>query len=154
MNRRLTAAFVAAAAVAASATTALALKNEQFQGKPAEFTPGKLNTAVWHDEDGIHLRFSTAGKVDRVYSGKVCAEKILKADRVELEDADKVSVDGICVVFEFKTDGAVDGIDLRAEGAAVTFDLQIDGHAIPKSDIFIGKDGVHPKQTPFVMNRM
>lgn len=154
--RRIASWLSAAALVAGASSVAFALKNEEFQGKPSKFTPGKLNTGVWHDDDGLHVRFSTAGKVDRTYSGKICAEKILKADGHELEPADKLEVgEGEnCIFFTFQTDGAVDGIDFRADGAGITFDLQIDGKPIPKDDIFIGAGNRHPKMQQFVLNRM
>lgn len=148
--------YVAAVALAASTTTAFALKNEWFLGKPDKFKAGKLNTAVWHDDDGQHVRFSTAGKVDRKYSGKICAEKIAKADGFELEANDKLEVgaDGVCLTFDFTTDGAVDGIDFRADGAGVTYELLIDGKPVKKGDIWIGAGNIHPKHSPFVLNRM
>lgn len=147
--------IVTAGFVLGGASGAMALKNEWFQGKPGKFKVGKLNTGVWHDDDGQHVRFSTAGKVTRKYSGKVCAEKIAKVDGFELEDGDKVAIEaeGHCLVFDFTTDGAVDGFDFHAEGPGVTYDLQIDGKPIPKSDIFIGAGNAHPKMQQFVLDR-
>ncbi|MFO0749817.1 MAG: hypothetical protein U1F43_29715 [Myxococcota bacterium] len=144
-----------AACLAGSATTAFALKNEWFQGKPDQFEAGKLMTAVWHDTDGQHVRFSTAGKVVRTFSGKVCAEKIAKVDGFELEPEDKVAIEegGVCLTFTFTTDGGVDGFDFQAEGGGITYDLQMDGKPIPRKDIFIGKGGIHPKREQFVLDR-
>lgn len=141
--------------VAASSTSALALKNERFEGKPDKFAAGHLNVGIWHDADGQHARFSTDGKAPHTFSGKVCADKMLKVDGVELEGADSVALDseGHCLVFTFQTDGAIDGFDFRAEGAGVTFDLQLDGQPLPKKYVFIGRDSVHPKQQQFVLNR-
>ncbi len=142
--------------VVVAAPLAFAKKNEEFQGKPAQFEIGKLNTGVWHDDDGHHVRFSTAGKVDRVYSGKVCAEKIAKVDGHMLEANDKLELGPgeHCIMFTFNTDGHVDGFDFRADGAGITYELNIDGKPIPKGDIFIGAGNVNPKKNPFVLNRL
>ncbi|MCC6622637.1 MAG: hypothetical protein IT385_15345 [Deltaproteobacteria bacterium] len=143
-------------ALVGGTTLAFAKKNEEFQGKPDKFEVGKLNTGVWHDEDGHHIRFSTAGKVDRVYSGKVCAEKIVKVDGHQLEANDKLELgdDAVCVTFTFNTDGHVDGFDFRADGAGITYELNIDGKPIPQGQILIGAGNVHPKKNPFVLNRL
>jgi len=155
MKRILTVTLSAAALVGAS-TSALAKKNEEFQGKPDKFEIGKLNTAVWHDDDGHHVRFSTAGIKERVYSGKVCADKILKLEGHLLEANDKAELGPgeHCVMFTFTTDGHVDGFDFRAEGAGITYQLDIDGKPIPEGQILIGAGNVHPKRNPFVLNRL
>jgi len=141
---------------AAWSIPAAALPNEDFQGRP-EFKVGKeLGAFVWHDEDGQHVRFTTKGKVVRKFHGKVCSDKILKLDPFELEPADSANIgpEGHCVMFEFTTDGLVDGFDFRAEGAVLTYDFQMDGKQLPEALIRVGRNNKHPKESPFVLNRL
>lgn len=146
--------LVALLAVAGGA--ALALPNEDFQGRPKFKVGAELGAFVWHDEDGQHVRFTTKGKVVRKFSGKVCGAKVVKLDPFELEPADSATIgpEGHCVHFAFTTDGAVDGFDFRAEGAVLTYDFQQDGKQMPVGLIRVGANNKHPNESPFVLNRM
>jgi len=142
--------------IVGAGTAALALPNEDFQGRPKFKVGSELGAFVWHDEDGQHVRFTTKGKVVRKFAGKVCSEKIVKLDPFELEPADSATIgpEGHCVRFDFTTDGAVDGFDFRAEGAVVTFDFQQDGKQMATGLIRVGAKNKHPVESPFVLNRM
>ncbi len=144
------------ALVAGAGAAAMALPNEDFQGRPKFKVGAELGAFVWHDEDGQHVRFTTKGKIVRKFSGKVCGEKVVKLDPFELEPADSASIgpEGHCVHFDFTTDGAVDGFDFRAEGAVLTYDFQQDGTQMAVGLIRIGAKNKHPNQSPFVLNRM
>ena len=149
--------FIGALGLSAlGAGAALALPNEDFQGRPAFKVGQALGAFVWHDDDGQHVRFTTHGKVVRKFTGKVCTDKIAKLDPFELEAADdaKIGPEGHCVHFDFTTDGAVDGFDFRAEGAVITYDFQMDGKQMEVGKIHIGRASKHPHESPFVLNRL
>lgn len=152
--KRVVASYVAVTTLAAS-TAALALPNEDFQGKP-DFKVGEaIGAFVWHDADGQHVRFTTKGKVKRKFAGKVCSDKILSHAPHELEDGDasRIGPEEHCVIFDLTTDGHVDGFDFRAEGAIVTYDFSFDGKQMPTKMIHIGAKGLNPNESPFVLNR-
>lgn len=148
--------LLAALATLALAGTALALPPGPFQGKPTLQRGKQLGAAVWHDADGLHVRFTTKGKKQR-FNGTVCAtERITNLEAKKLEkkvDFIKLSTSGKCVEFSFTTKGGVDGFDFRAGGAEVTFDLKIGAVNLPSKNIWLGARGVHPGNSPFVLDR-
>ena len=148
--------FAPLAGVILATSTAFALPNEDFQGEPA-FTGGEvLGVYVWHDTNGQHVRFTTKGKVVRSFKGKVCGTSVSNVQEHKLElDKDTLSVgpEGHCVVFDFSTDGGIDGFDFRAEGDVVTYDFHMDGKQMPTDLIRIGASSKNPNKSPFVLNR-
>lgn len=154
--RNIAAALTASAAILAS-TVALALPAKQFQGKP-EFKAGQqLAAFVWHDGDGHHVRFTTVDNaIFRQFSGKVCGKAVtnLVPVRTEVGDGVKVGPEGHCVFFDFKTNAGVDGFDFRMpDGDKIAYELNIDGKPMAPALIHVGAKGVHPKHSPFVLDR-
>ena len=156
MRRALSFAAVAVFTLVAS-TSAFALPNDKFQGKPKFTAGGSLGAYVWHDGDGHHVRFTTvANKVVRRFHGKVCGKDVtaVKAVRTEVGDGVKVGPKGHCVMFDFKTNAGLDGFDLRMpDGAVITYDFEIDGKQLAPKLIRIGTKGVNPPHSPFKLQR-
>jgi hypothetical protein len=135
---------------------ALATPSASFDGQPSAFKPGSANmVAVWQDEAGLHLRFTTDETAQR-YTGKVCGkDKVEHLRPFALEKQDKVWIgpEGKCVWFKLWTQGFSDGFDVQALGAIVFFDLRRDNATIPPENVWLGKNNVHPEHSPFVLER-
>lgn len=147
-------------AVAVFACGAAFAADPDPQGEPTKMEGGKVQSwYVWHDKDGWHVR-TTTKKMEHQFSGtvrvtggqfkEVTASKLEQNKAVKdwwvLEDKDRT------LKFDFKTNGAMDGIDFTLGGKAddITFTLKIDGEDKTER-IFIGKDSAHPKSNTFVM---
>jgi hypothetical protein len=150
-------AVLAVLATLVTTASAFALPNDLFQGKPDFTAGGALGAWVWHDADGQHVRFTTVdNKVARHFTGKVCGAEVTHVDPVRTDVADGIRVgpDGHCVVFDFTTNAGVDGFDFRMpDSGEVVYDLKIDGEPLAPKQIHIGKTGISPKKSPFVMDR-
>ena len=134
---------------------ALALPPQPFQGRPVFARGTHLGGFVWHNADGLHVRFTTKGK-KRAFSGKMCTTKKmhnLKHFRLEKQDTAEIGPKEHCVHFDFKVKGGMDGFDVKTTGGDVTFDFKMDGVPLDTDKIYVGRNGVHPKNNPFVLNR-
>jgi hypothetical protein len=136
-----------------SGGAALAVKGGDLKGAPT-FTAGAvLGAFFWQDDAGLHARFSTDGKAERAFAGKLCSKGITRLDAVDLEETDKLEVGGAgkCVNFEFVLEAGVDGYDFAVEGPLLRFEVTLDGKPINLKLVALGKDGKHPKQKRFVV---
>ncbi len=152
------AALVAAVLVAlgfASPAPVLADEDINAWGKP-DFEGGEgLGAALWRDDDGWHLRFTTKGK-QHSFSGwvgtpdghftNVVFIRPERGDWARINPADKR------VVFDVNVKGGVDGFDFRSNSAHFTFQILIDGREMP-GRIFIGKNGRNPSKLPFALTK-
>lgn len=152
------------------ATTALltmsyAIAGEKLhvQGKPENYDVGKtVRYAVWHDDDGWHLRTTTAKKQHH-FRGAIHVKpgKMLSIDLVKLEgkgankDRFAIGPEGHNILFDFATDEGEDGFDFKVgpEGKEITWLLEVGenkgGLKKDKERIFVGKKGEHPDENPF-----
>ena len=125
-----------------------------FQGKPEGYKAGETQRyAVWHDEDGWHLRTTTAKNMHQ-FHGKIVV-KGGKCDDVKLVKGEKsdhfrVGPEKHVIEFDFKTDEAEDGIDFRTtkDSDTITWELKIDGEEKP-GHVFVGHKAAHPHEMPF-----
>jgi hypothetical protein len=127
-------------------------------GEPKGFRAGNTaRYAIWHNKNGWHVRTTTA-KRERHFKGIIrieggTFEKIHSHDletEGRLRDWWKVGPQRQRVIFEFKTDRGIDGIDFRVSPSAtlIHFNLHIDGKYEPEL-IFIGHHNHHPRSDPF-----
>jgi len=134
---------------------ALALKPPAYQGKPDFAAEEGAGAFVWHDEAGLHVRFSTKG-MPRQLHGRVCTpNRAITYTPVRTDYGDKLrkGPEGHCVHYDFNTADRVDGFDLRAPGSIVKFDFHVGEHQLAPEHIHIGAQNAHPKNSPFVLNR-
>jgi hypothetical protein len=135
-------------------------KHVDPQGEPAGFKAGHPACyAVWHNKHGWHLRTTTAKKLHH-FKGYVKVEDghFTKIHSHHLEKEGKcedhwsVSSDKKEVVFDFKTDKGIDGIDfhLNKDARHIKLNLFIDGKHHAKK-ILIGHKGHHPEHDPFTL---
>ncbi len=127
-----------------------------YNGEPAMLNPTHIRgTFVWHDQNGFHLRTTTNGE-HHVFSGTVHSNGSFKdindrffkdKDYYHFKDRDTID-------FQFTTDGRTVGIDFNvADGDYIAFELYMDGNKINPMDIYVGKDGWHPGDYKFTVDR-
>jgi hypothetical protein len=124
-------------------------------GRP-DFEKGDVvKVALWRDDDGWHIRWTTAGHKHR-FSGWIGAREgeftAIRAVRVERGDWARVSPNDKRLVFDTTTDGGVDGFDFRSDGKQFTFKVEVDGEDRPER-VFIGKNERNPKGIPFTLDK-
>jgi len=126
-----------------------------FQGKPDIEATSGAGAFVWHDDDGLHVRFSTKGDFRRLH-GEVCTpDRVVEFSPVRTDYGDLLQrgPQGQCVLFDFHTAGQVDGFDIRAPGDVVRFDFRMDDQKLSTEHIFVGAENTHPSRTPFFLDR-
>jgi hypothetical protein len=147
-------ALLGSLAIVSSVAVALGMSAKVLDGKP-EFEKGEdFGYFLWHDGDGVHLRWTTKG-LKHEFAGTVTSDGAIEKLRgVRLEGPDWLARTGPSG-FKFKTitEGGVDGVDFRTEGGEYTFDLNVDGHPVALDHITVGGGGVHPKQNPFPVRK-
>ncbi|RLA80956.1 MAG: hypothetical protein DRG36_02485 [Deltaproteobacteria bacterium] len=122
-------------------------------GKPP-FPPGSpVNYQIWHDEDGWHIRWTSAVRW-RHFRGRVWSPdgEIFLVRKVAKEQDDIIRKRGNAIVFNAHTCGGWDGFDFRFSGREVVFDLKIDGRYRPER-VFIGASALNPHHIPFAIRR-
>lgn len=128
------------------------------QGKPATYQAGaRAGDYLWHDARGWHLRVTKGTSVQAVFSGRIHANKPIRATGIALEAGDRISLsaDKLTLTYQFVNHGHVDGIDFRTACAdRLQVGGSMNGVLLPTSRIWIGAKGNHPLQNPFVINRV
>ena len=157
LKKHLTVTSILLTAAFLISSVAYAMPKAAFQGKPTSFKKGSVRgAAVWHDNNGQHIRFTTKGKLHR-FHGKICASgKIKKMNtfRIENSDSIKLGSKGKCIYFNFKTKDHIDGFDFRAPtGQKIFYTIKIDGRKLSRKHIWLGKQGSHPRDNTFTLNR-
>ena len=128
------------------------------RGKPKGLHTGDtVRYAIWHNENGWHLRTTTA-KREHVFRGHIRVEggifeRIYSHDlenEGKLRDWWRVGPERRRVTFDFKTDRGLDGIDFRVSKSArrIHFELHIDGRPEPNR-VLVGRFDQHPISIPF-----
>lgn len=136
--------------------TAFMAWGPSYNGEPDALNPTHIRgTFVWHDQNGFHLRTTTTGD-KHVFSGTIhtngdfedVSDRFFRdKDYYHFKNQDTID-------FQFTTDGRTVGIDFNvADGDYMTFELYMDGNKIIPSDIYVGKDGWHPGDYKFTLDR-
>ncbi|MBI5537233.1 MAG: hypothetical protein HY898_31215 [Deltaproteobacteria bacterium] len=122
-------------------------------GLPKGLNPGAPAAYwIWQDpSDGWHLRTTTAG-VPHQFMGRilgVSGEIVGRPMRTEHRDRVRFTKRGM--VFDFQTQGSIDGLDFKAsDNGCVRFNLKIDGGPAPKR-IFVGSNSLEPPHAHFMV---
>lgn len=134
----------------------LAVPAATFEGRPT-FDAGSASGAfVWHDGNGLHVRFTTKAN-ERYYHGKVCAGKIMQLDGYHVDDDSRNKVekseDGKCINIELYNKMTLNGFDFKAKGKKVEFRLKVGSGILKPKNIWIGAGNTHPPASPFTLDR-
>jgi len=130
------------------------------EGEPDMLNPKHIVGAfIWQDHDGFHLRTTTTGD-QHVFTGNIhtnghfedindISDRSFKGtDYYHIKDRDTIE-------FQFTTNGKKVGLDFNIDtGDYAAFELYIDGHKISPMEVYIGKDGWHPDDYKFTLDRL
>ena len=148
-------------AVASATTTAVCTNGHwpaSVQGVPTVFKAGaRGGDYIWHDSKGWHLRVTHAGTRGVVFSGTIHSSAPLDATPVKLEKSDwiAVSADHKTITYRFTNYGHIDGFDFKTSCAkALSFRGLMAGQRLPIGRIWVGHNGLHPLENPFVIRRI
>jgi hypothetical protein len=127
------------------------------QGRPRFHDHSRAGDYIWHDRTGWHLRVTHPGSRGVVFSGTITSDTPLTVKGVRLEKRDQftVSADKLSVSYRFVNHGWIDGIDFKTACASqLTFLSKMGGRNLPTSRIWLGHNGRHPLENPFVILRI
>jgi len=127
-----------------------------YEGQPDVLNPDHIRGVfVWRDSDGFHLRATTTGD-EHVFTGTMHTngyfdnvnDRFFKGnDYYHLKDRDTIE-------FQLTTEGRTVGLDFSiGNGDYTAFELYMDGHKISPMDVYVGKDGWHPGDYKFTLDR-
>lgn len=130
---------------------------DRLEGKPDSFSnDARLGYYIWHDDAGLHLRTTGPGP-RRLFKAKLTTDgSFSNVQLIRLEGDDWFSVrgGGQTLVTQFETFDGIDGVDFRIDGGnELRLKLKLDGQLIPTRDIYLGRNGEHPSENPFVLQR-
>jgi hypothetical protein len=154
MKLKLAAAILLSAAVVVPVLVT-ALPRGGFEGKPAFKAASATGAFVWEDEKGLHVRVTSVRGPVR-FQGEVCAgSRLHSVGTVILEEGDSIAIarDARCLEFGFLNHRGIDGFNFKTESAQIEFDFSLDDEDLPPSQIWIGRDGLHPEDSVFVLER-
>lgn len=127
-------------------------------GKPATYKAGAAaGDYIWWDERGWHLRVTKVTAAPAVFSGRIRSDVPMAVSSVLLERGDgfTLSDDKKTLTYRFTNTGRIDGLEIKVEcGARLMFGGSMQGAPLPVRRIWLGADGVHPLQNPFVVQRV
>jgi hypothetical protein len=120
-------------------------------GKPTALAEGAAaGFWIWQSPTGVWKFRTTTAKKLHTFRGRIKGVQSpigkVKPSRAEMNDR-IIRGSGGEVIFQFATNGGIDGFDFRAANC-VRFDLQLDSGATAKK-VNVGKDGVAPKGNHF-----
>jgi len=118
---------------------------------------GRAGDYIWHDSKGWHVRVTHPGSKGIVFSGTIHSSAPLDAAPVKLEKNDwiAVSADHKTITYRFTNYGYIDGFDFTTSCAkALSFRGLMGGHRLGIGHIWIGHNGRHPLENPFVVRRI
>lgn len=153
MKRRLC--LFVALALAGIVAQPLFAQDTRYQGRPA-FSRGQIRRFVIWEEDGeFRLRTTTRQMLNR-FSGAIYAVQGTFADvrvvRRDRGDIVRLSRDKKRLYFSFVTRKGVDGLNFKADAKRLAFDLYVNQRrAANRLEIFLGAEGRHPKNNPFLL---
>jgi len=155
-KRFLTAIAAGSALLLASVPAAFGWQGAIADGNPDIDLDSPTGYYIWHNDSGFHLRThgpnARHGFVARLHTDGTFED----VDVVRLEERDSVQVldGGHELLIEFHTFDFTDGVNFRINGGDhLRFALRLDGRLISPERIFLGPNGDHPDDNPFVVDR-
>jgi hypothetical protein len=147
-----------AAEPSADATACTGHWPASVQGVPSQWHAGaRAGDYIWHDARGWHLRVTHVGSRLAVFTGRIVSGAPMSASGAFLEGRDtfSLSADRKVLTYRFTNYGHIDGLNIQTECAPwISFGGSLNGNRLPVWRIWIGRNGVHPLQNPFVVRRV
>ena len=125
--------------------------SDRSEGRPQQNPP---SLSIWHDRsDEFHVK-STNLRRQHVFSGVIQTDgRFYDVDDKDLENGDFIKVDRDRNTIRFRFTGhGTDEVNFRVRrGDNLTFNLNRDGRDMPSHEIFIGRQGWHPRDNKFTL---
>ena len=131
---------------------------DRLDGRPEQFEIGGDSAFyVWTDGDNdFHLATTGPGPRRNFVAVIQTDGEITDVDQVRLEGDDRFEIQdgGRKLVVHFETFGNADTIRWKVrEGSHVWFNLRVDGHPIRPVNVYLGREGHHPRAPIFRIER-
>lgn len=129
--------------------------SDRSEGRPNPgHAIGAPSISIWHDhKDEFHVK-STNLRGQHVFTGVIQTNgRFYDINEKQMENGDFVKVDRDRNAIRFRLTGrGFDEFDFKvSKGDNLKFDLNIDGRDMPTKQIFIGKNGWHPRDNKFTL---
>lgn len=132
--------------------------SDRSEGRPDQ-TPGQMfrgpSLSVWHDRnDEFHVK-STNFRGQHTFTGVIQTDgRFYDIDEKETESGDYITVDRDRNTIRFRFTGrGMDELNFKVRhGDTVRFNFSRDGHDMPTKEIFVGKNGWHPRDNRFTLH--
>ncbi|MHA1478612.1 MAG: hypothetical protein ACTSPU_10475, partial [Promethearchaeota archaeon] len=121
-----------------------------------DFSPGKfLGYVLWKQSDGFHLRWTTKGKKEQDFQGKIIFQtKVLITKKIKPATKDKINKTGSKTIeWNTTVKGDIDGIDFLTPGS-FDLELRIDNKKVKPKAIFLGPQMIQPESNPFTITQI
>ncbi|MBY8988142.1 MAG: hypothetical protein KGD61_06775, partial [Candidatus Lokiarchaeota archaeon] len=125
---------------------------KEIKGR-TDFSSGQfLGYVLWKQSDGFHLRWTTKGKKENAFQGKiVCQTKVLITKTFKPESKDKIKkTGGKTIEWNTTVKGDIDGLDFLTPGD-FELELRIDNKKVKPKIIFLGPEMIQPESNPFTI---
>lgn len=127
------------------------------QGVPVSFRAGaRAGDYLWHSGTGWHIRFTHPGTGRRTFTGRIISNTPMTVVSYKFESGDAfvLSADHKTLTYRVRNYGRIDGLDFKTACATrLWFRGSMSGSRLPIGRIWIGHNGRHPLQDPFVITR-
>jgi hypothetical protein len=122
-------------------------------GQPTIDSDRPMGYYLWRD-DGFHLR-THGPNAEHVFDAVLHTNGLFEnVDPIRLEKDDRVDLvdGGHTLLIRFHTYDGIDGVNFTIrDGERLRLNLRLDDERAPTSAIFLGAEGRHPDDNPFVI---
>jgi len=127
------------------------MKLREIEGKPSFKAGDKLGYFLWKDDKGIHLMWTTTGRLHG-FNGKISGDNPLKIkEMVKLESNDLiVQPDPKTITWKTRTSNDLDGVIFETD-AKIKLELLLDSAMIGRNNIYCGRSQKFPENNPFYL---
>ncbi|MBY9015583.1 MAG: hypothetical protein KGD68_07830, partial [Candidatus Lokiarchaeota archaeon] len=125
---------------------------KEIKGR-TDFSSGQfLGYVLWKQSDGFHLRWTTKGKKENDFQGKIiCQAKVLITKKLKSESKDKIKITGgKTIEWNTTIKSDIDGLDFLTPGN-FELELHIDNKKVKPKVIFLGPEMIQPETNPFTI---
>ncbi len=124
------------------------------EGQPRGMGKGSTHRyLIWHDNQGWHLRTTTAREKHRFHGELVVEEgRLTDLRTIDREGRDWVQIapGSGRIFFDLRTDADFDGFDFRSDAEKIRFRLFMDGKESPEQ-VYVGLTAANPTEIPFAL---
>lgn len=108
---------------------------------------------VWMDEQGAHLRWTSAQQQTHQFRGEATVQgQVVSFSPAYAHRANAMRQQGNRIYWNVSNSGGGDGFDfITNPGDVVQFSLLIDGRMATQEEIFLGARAYHPSANPFAL---